>query len=505
MIKKIFPLFLLCLFFSCSSPSNTEEPVVESSLQASPSSVSLQDNSATQTTLTISASGSWRVRSDKDWCTVSPAQGTSSAKQITVTLELNASKESRDANVTIELIGESKSISVKITQPGREGYTYQQTNSSAPKGMQSNACAIMQSIYAGWCLGNTLESDGGDWYTGPNVEMETTWGNPMTTEAMIKGFKAAGFNAVRIPVRWYNHADANMNVSAEWMARVKAVVDYAINNGMYVMLNSHHDKWYDRMVPGQFVEVEVDSKLNSLWTQIATTFKDYDEHLLFAGTNEVITVENGTENWGTPNAANLAIQNKFNQVFVDAVRATGGNNSWRVLVVQSYAADPQNGINGFVKPTDTVNDRLMLEVHYYQPWNYCSENSSDNRYYWGAEFSSYSPFCNSGESDVTTMFDNLQATFVDKGLPVVMGEYGAVRHAKASNLSKADESRAYYLEYVVREAKNHGFATFVWDNNVYNAEGECFGFLNRNNGMKPFVQSAIDGIMKGASAGKYPY
>lgn len=141
------------------------------------------------------------------------------------------------------------------------------------------------------------------------------------------------------------------------MDEVKAVVDYAINNGnVCLMLNSHLDKWYDRMVPGQFVEVEVDSKLNSLWTQIATTFKDYDEHLLFAGTRSSllrmalkIGVHRMQPIW--------LFRISSTRYFVDAVRATGGNNSWRVLVVQSYAADPQNGINGFVKPTDTVNDR----------------------------------------------------------------------------------------------------------------------------------------------------
>ena len=503
MTGNLVLFFLLVLISSCSSSSDT--PIEEVALKLAPSTLILQDNSECQQSLSLTAPGNWRARSNADWCRVSPEQGTASATQITLKIDMNATKAERTCTITVEAIDGKESVTANVVQPGRDAYNYQPTNSNAPQGMQSNASRIMQNIKIGWNLGNTLESDGGDWYQGPNVEMETTWGNPMTTEEMIKGVKKAGFNAIRIPVRWYNHADADMNVSAEWIARVKEVVDFGINNEMYVVLNSHHDNWYDRMVPGQFNETEVGKKFASLWTQIATTFKEYDEHLLFAGTNEVITKENGVENWGTPTAANQAIQSKLNQVFVDAVRATGGNNAWRVLVVQTYAANPEYGIAGFVKPEDKVENRLMLEFHYYQPWNYCSENAEDKRYYWGSAFSSFKPFASSGEGDVTAMFDRLQTKFVDTGLPVLMGEFGVVCHHEASDLPKADESRAYYLEYVVKEAKNHGFAGFFWDNNAWKTEGENFGLFDRNNGMKPYVQSAVDGILRGAEAGIYPY
>lgn len=157
----------------------------------------------------------------------------------------------------------------------------------------------------------------------------------------------------------------------------------------------------------------------------------------------------------------------------------------------------------------------MLEFHYYQPWNFCQQSGDDskgeNSYYWGAPYANLQYAVNT-EEEVIKLFDNLKYNFVDKGLPVVMGEYGAVKHQKRSsnqamgiNFTKSEESRAYYLEFVVREAKNHGFAAFFWDNNCIDTDGENFGLFDRNNQMQPYSEVAVQAIKRGAETGAYPY
>ncbi|MCF0202973.1 MAG: cellulase family glycosylhydrolase, partial [Bacteroidaceae bacterium] len=156
-------------------------------------------------------------------------------------------------------------------------------NDAAPEGMKHNALGIVKNITCGWNLGNQLESlNDRTKKKLKDVEMEEGWGNPRITPEMIKAVKKAGFNAIRIPVRWYPHCDKNFDVDPAWMKRVHEVVDYAYNEGMYVMINTHHDSWYDRWRPDHLPVAEVNHRMGHLWTQIANEFKDYDERLIFA-------------------------------------------------------------------------------------------------------------------------------------------------------------------------------------------------------------------------------
>ena len=518
MKKIIFNLCLSMLMLGAgsfvTSCSDDDNGPAYGAFSVDQTEITFSDNEADTTIVAVTSPSDWKVEVSEKWLKLpsgESAYGTpGNATNIFFYVEENTNEEERTAVITFTNLADlSQVITVKVVQPGHKPFQYADTNSAAPAGMQSNASKLMKEINAGWNLGNTMESDGTD---------ETAWGNPMTTKTMIDGLKTQGFNAIRIPVRWYSRADADMNINAAWMARVKEVVDYAYNQGMYVILNSHHDNWYDRIVPGTLGETKTDilNKFSHMWTQIATTFKDYDEHLLLAGTNEVVYISQGKEEWGEPTNEDLFVyMNDLNQTFVDAVRATGGNNAWRTLVVQPWASNPEFALKHFVRPTDTVENRLMLEFHYYQPWNFCQQGGDDtkgeNKYYWGAPYEDL-PYSTNTENDIVKLFGDLKYNFVDKGIPVVMGEYGAVKHQKTSsnqvfgiNYTKSEESRAYYLEFVVKQAKNHGFAAFFWDNNCIGTTGENFGLFDRNNNMLPYSEIAVRGILKGVQTGNYPF
>ena len=243
-------------------------------------------------------------------------------------------------------------------------------------------------IKAGWNLGNQFEcsapgQDGETMAIGnpDNADKaETAWGNPVVTKKMIKAVKDAGFDAIRIPIRWQCHItnDKAMSVSKTWMARIKEVVNWCLAYDMKVVINVHHEKWLESR-PYYKYKDENCQKLALLWNNIATEFKDYDYRLAFAGHNEVHV----PGFWGAPTEENLAVQNAYNQVFVDMVRATGGKNDKRHLMVQTYVCNPDYGINNgqFIVPQDVEsngNDYLSVEFHFYNPYDYCGEC----KYYW---------------------------------------------------------------------------------------------------------------------------
>ena len=291
---------------------------------------------------------------------------------------------------------------------------------------------VASQINLGWNLGNTLEA----------ICSETAWGNPATNQALINSVKAAGFNAIRIPISWNCHiTDGSTNIPADWMTRVKQVVDMAIGQNMYVIINIHWDGGWLQDHVTEADRIPVNARQQALWTQIATTFRNYDQRLLFAGTNEVHA------DFSTPTAAQISVQQSYNQTFVNAVRATGGNNASRSLVVQTYNTNVQHGLALFTLPTDSAANRLMVEVHYYDPYDFTlNPNGSCN--FWGAPFPDSGSNCNwAYENWIDTEFAKVRAKWVDQGIPVILGEYG-VETRPGKNL----EARAYWNEYVNRAA-----------------------------------------------------
>ncbi|MBZ0304442.1 MAG: glycoside hydrolase family 5 protein, partial [Anaerolineae bacterium] len=261
---------------------------------------------------------------------------------------------------------------VRVSQEGKDFWT-------APDraGVESDAVALAKKIHLGWNLGNSLEACSDE-----NNGSETLWGNPKTSQALIDLIRESGFNAVRIPTAWSGYVEdpVSYKIKDEWIMRVREVVDYCVANGMYAIINIHWDGGWLENHPTYARQVEVNKKQKALWEQIAVAFRDYDEHLLFAGTNEVHA------DYNRPTAEHLDVQMSYNQTFVDAVRSTGGKNAWRVLVVQGYNTNIQYTYESLVMPQDAVADRMMAEVHYYDPYDFTIDGSSSAKYLWGKEY-----------------------------------------------------------------------------------------------------------------------
>lgn len=306
---------------------------------------------------------------------------------------------------------------------------------------------ISKEMSPGINLGNTLEA----------LPAETTWGAPLTTQATMDGFKAAGFKSVRIPVAWSQYADANNNISPAWMARVTQVVDYARKAGLYTVINVHWDGgWMDH--PTYEKQAEINAKLAKFWTQIATHFKDYDDHLLFAGTNEVGMVNTS----GAPTPEYAAVQNSFNQTFVNTVRATDGNNAKRHLVVQGYYTSIEHTVATNTVPKDSAANRLFMEVHYYDPYNF-TLNGDSKIWQWGAiatDATATETWANEPWAD--EQFQKMKARFVDQGVAVIVGEYGAYPKPKEKFPGMSRYSQ-YWAQTITRSIVQHGLVPMWWD------------------------------------------
>lgn len=317
---------------------------------------------------------------------------------------------------------------------------------AAPASMSDVASTqLAQALSPGINLGNTLEA----------LPTETAWGNPPTTRKIMDAYKAAGFNSVRMPVAWFAHADARDRVDPAWMARVRQVVDHALAAGLYVMINTHWDKgWLNH--PTYDKQAALNARLAGLWTQIAHAFRDYDERLLFAGTNEV-----GMESLFTPPTDEYAaVQNSFNQTFVSTVRASGGNNARRHLIVQAYNTNIDAALKHAVLPRDTVADRLMMEVHYYDPYDFAL-NDKSRIWQWGAI--AEDPAVTQTWADETWVeqkFSAMRERFVDRGVPVIVGEYGAYPKRGFPGMKPYV---LYWIRHVTGSMRKHGLVPVWWD------------------------------------------
>jgi endoglucanase len=333
----------------------------------------------------------------------------------------------------------------------------------------------------GWNLGNTLEA----------ICREDAWGAVYTSQKLIDSVKAAGFNTIRIPVAWFCHSDTiNSIIDEDWLARVKEVVDYCINDEMYVIINAHWDNgWLENRV-NKANQSQVNQRQKAYWTQIAEYFKDYDEHLLFAGANEP-NVHDTTE---------MSVLMTYHQTFIDAVRSTGGNNSSRTLIVQGPSTDIEvtNKLMNSM-PSDQISERLMLEVHFYTPYQFClmgkDETWGNMFYYWGKVNHSTTDVSRNAtwgeEKDLDKYLGLMKTQFVDKGIPVIIGEYGAFikKLSPPSDQTLHNASIEYYYRYFVKSAMRNGMITFCWD-----TPG---GLFDRSTGAIIEV-NIINAIMQGA-------
>lgn len=341
------------------------------------------------------------------------------------------------------------------------------------KGMDKNAVELAQEMGIGWNLGNTLEA-----CHGMDFASETLWKNPKASKRIIDGVKAAGFKTIRIPCAWngYIEDQKTYKIKDSWLARVKEVVDYCIYNDMYAIINIHWDGGWLEENPTYEKQVEVNAKQKALWLQIATYFQGYGEHLLFAGTNEV------RADYNTPSYENLEVQMSYNQTFVDAVRSTGGQNKWRNLIIQAYNTNINHAIDFLKMPVDPTPNRMMVEVHYYDPYEFCLKEDS-SIFEW-----------NEDDDSANRQFSRMKSHFVDKGIPVILGEYGAILRTSlaAEDYKKHIESRNRYLYYVTKAALANKLIPIYWDNGVIGNNG--FGLFDRNTG-RQIHKDAISAII----------
>jgi endoglucanase len=331
----------------------------------------------------------------------------------------------------------------------------------------------------GWNAGNNLDAIGG----------ETAWGNPLLTQPLFDAVKAAGFDTVRLPVAWSVFTDAdNFVIDSNWMARVNEVVDYALKADLYVIVNIHWDGGWMQPTYGQ--QDYVNKRLAIMWEQIATNFRDYDNRLLFAGTNEVMV----DGDYGTPTEEYYTVQNSFNQTFVTTVRNTAGNNANRYLIVQGFNTNIDHTVNFVEMPADTVADRLMMEVHYYDPYNF-TLNTNSNITQWGSiatDQNAVEDWAN--ESWVDGQFQKMKSSFVDKGIAVILGEFSV---ASRPNIPDHERYRVYWNEYISQSAVDHDMVPIYWDSGGKGIAGSS-GIFDRDNGgqLYPDIIDAIVSAIK---------
>lgn len=314
---------------------------------------------------------------------------------------------------------------------------------------------LVEDMTFGWNLGNTLDvcqaDRDGDGKINEHVEAgekvdETLWGNPKATKELFTSLKKNGVNAVRIPVTWRDHMDSNGNIDREWMDRVQQVVDYAYSQGMYVIINVHHDGGGDPKFGAWIIEESQKDyntflkKYKNIWKQIAERFKNYSDYLIFESMNEV-----GFDTLYNKNKADAYnLINKINQDFVDIIRATGGNNAKRHLLIAGYYTDIERTCDSLYKMPDDKAGRCILSVHYYTPWDFCT---CDIKHTWGTKLE---------VRQMETLIGKMKKNFVDKGIPVIIGEYAA----SGSDLS----SCIFFIEKLNKLCSDYGIATFIWDN-----------------------------------------
>ena len=337
---------------------------------------------------------------------------------------------------------------------------------------------ITEAMGLGWNLGNQLEASSG------GLPSETCWGNPEVTKELIDTVKAQGFKTVRIPVSYLDMIGdgPDYKIDTDWLDRVQEVVDYVVNNDMFAIVNMHGDGYYTvdhswlLCAEDDDKQTEIKDKYGKVWTQIADRFKDYDQHLIFESMNEEFN-----NDYGKPDEKAYDNINAYNQIFVDSVRATGSNNEKRWLLLPGWntnieytAGDDYN----FKIPTDNGckadGKRIMISVHYYDPFNFTIDENKTAKTQWGKY--AVKNYDNWGQEDyVDSQMALLNEKFVSQGYPVVIGEFGA--QDKTEKFADYNEFRRYWSEYLIKAAKKNGVVCVYWDNGYNGNKG--FGIVNR--------------------------
>ena len=442
--------------------------------------------------LSFSCNEAWSVdTTGLGWLRLSQISGVAGDASIHLTAAANSSGVSRSVLLYLSSTnGQARRITVAQSPTIYASFN---TSPIAPDmtGMGSTAAQLLSNIKLAWNLFNTLEAHVG----------ETAWGQPYTTQAEIDMVNNAGFNAIRIPVAWHLHMDKTGKIDPAWLARVKEVVQYCFNDHMYVLLNCHSDDGFLDCGATGAIQDSIKAIQKAIWEQVATTMRNFDEHLMFASTNEpedaqwISGPKNGTANGVTTLQGETTLE-KYHQIFIDAVRSTGGKNAYRTLVIQAYNASgdllnafESNALPGM--PTDSVANKLALEFHYYSPSNFCTLSSDASWGYewcfWGKNFHTTNPSLlirnaqpGTEESYMDSYFQSINKLYVSNNIPVLIGEYDAQDHSKTmtgygqdSILSKISES--HFRAQLVRDALKYKIPAFLWASNIFDRKNNKIG------------------------------
>ncbi len=397
-----------------------------------------------------------------------------------------------DVNVVETDLSDENDAEDNITEEESGEGEAADTGEDAP--VLSEAVEFVQDMKIGWNLGNTFDANS-EQNKQNELEFESYWCGVVTTKEMVDAIKAAGFQTIRIPVSWHNHVtretDGSYTISEVWLNRVQEVVDYAIDNDMHVIMNIHHDNSTDYFYPSQEYMEQSLSYITSIWTQVAGRFADYDEHLIMEGMNEPRLVGTTNEWWLDLNKQQCveAVQciNELNQAFVDTVRASGGHNKERYLLVTGYAASLDGVTNKyFAIPQDIEGNeqKIMVEVHAYIPYHFALEAESES-----GSTDQWSSANLSDTSEIDRMMDKLYRKYVQNGIAVVIDEFGA--RDKGGNIEVRTDFAAYYVE----AARKRGITCCWWDNNSFTGNGENFGIFRRSD-CEFVYPELVEGMMK---------
>lgn len=401
--------------------------------------------------------------------------------------------------VTAEANGERSERSSRISVNAGEEKTYVEVKQDpfvpapAPEPGSGPAWQVAKKLGIGWNLGNHFDAHNN------GVSGETSWGNTMATQATFNKVKEAGFSTVRIPVTWMGHiGDApDYKIEDAWLDRVAKVVGYAENAGLNAIVNMHHDGadskyWLD--IAGAALDAakhqQITAQVSAMWRQIADKFRDKGDFLIFEAFNEI---HDGGWGWGanrTDGGKQYKCLNDWNQAFVDAVRASGGGNADRLLGIPAYCTNVDIAIESFAFPEDSANDRLMVSVHCYDPYDYtlpakCSE--------WGHTADPTKKVAGDNEAALKSVFEKISRHFISKDIPVYLGEFGCVNRAT----EREQAFQQYYLAYFAKLAKTYGVPCMIWDNGAKGAGNECHAFIDHGTGeyCSPEAQAAIEALV----------
>lgn len=441
-----------------------------------------------EATLTVTSSEQPSVSVDVAWCGAK-AGTIDGDRHTTVTLFAGANRTATAGSGTVTITCGNDKVTVKISE---EAFTPISTASTTALTSKQ----VFEAMAPGWNMGNHMDA------ISNGIASETVWGNPKCTQSTFNGVKAAGFKAVRICTTWTGHiGDApGYRLEEKWLARVEEIVGYAEKAGLVAIVNTHHDEsyWLDiaKAYNNSTQNEKVKDEIFSVWTQIANRFKDKGEWLVFESFNEI---QDGGWGWSDAFKANPDAQykvlNEWNQVFVDAVRTTGGGNATRWLGIPGYAASPTFTIPGLVLPKDyTSANRLMVAVHDYDPYNYTIADPLVRQ--WGHTADKSLRCSDYDEEGVVAVFNNLKEAYLDKNIPVYLGEFGCSRHSDADF-----PYQLYYMEYFCKAAADRLLPMYLWDNGASGIGSEKHGYIDHGTGqyLDDKAKDLIGRIVKAAT------